>query len=256
MATASVILSILAFDKLQIKKQDIKPVIYAGLCGVTFNIAFFFLGLKLAPAINASLLVASVPILTLVAANIYLKEKMSLKLLLAASIATIGVFFIVGLPTNANFLQFIGNIFLMISSLFWVFYEVISKKLFKTYKSTTITFYSMAVGAATFLPFALFELVQNPTWALSVTLTGWLGVLYGILFASLIAYWAWQTGLSKMPAGRASFFFYLDPISGAILAIALLGEKITTSLIVGGVLITLGIILAEFKRKSHPLYRS
>ena len=62
-------------------------------------------------------------------------------------------------------------------------------------------------------------------------------------------------GLSQMPAGRAAFFFYLDPISGAILAIILLGEKITTGLIVGGILITAAVILAEFKRKAHPLYK-
>lgn len=255
MAIAAVVICILTFDKLSIKKSDIKMMVLAGLCGVTFNIAFFFLGLKLAPAINAALLAASIPILTLVAANIYLKEKLSLRLLLAAVTATIGVFVIIGLPTTANTVQFFGNILLLISALFWVFYEIISKNLFKKYNSSTVTFYTMTVGTITFAPFAFYELWHDPNWVTRVTMSGWLGVLYGIFFASLVAYWAWQTGLSKMQAGKASFFFYLDPISGAILAVLLLGEAITTQLIVGTILITLGVIFAEFKRKSHPLYK-
>ncbi len=228
---------------------------FAGLCGVTFNIAFFFLGLRLAPAINAALLVAAIPILTLVAASIYLKEKLSVRLVLAGCMAIVGVFTIIGLPTTTTLAQFLGNVLLLLSALFWVAYEIISKKLFKKYSSSAVTFYTMAVGAITFAPLAVYEFIQNPNWVRSVTTTGWLGIFYGIFFASLIAYWAWQTGLSKIQAGRASFFFYLDPISGAILAVLLLGETITTPLIIGTILITLGVIFAEFKRESHPFYK-
>lgn len=254
MGTASAILSIFVFKNLKVKKQDIKTIVLAGLSGVTFNIALFFLGLKLAPAINAALLVASVPIITLFAANIYLKEKFSPKLLAASAVAAAGVFLIVGLPSTANITQFIGNILLLLSALAWVFYEIISKKLFTSYSASVVTFWAMAIGALTFLPFAIYEQTTSPGWFNNVTIVGLLGILYGIFFASLTAYWAWQKGLSQMPAGRASFFFYIDPISGAILAIILLGEKVTTNLIIGAVLITFGVILAQFKRKSHPLY--
>lgn len=255
MGTASAILSILVFKNLKVKKQDIKTIVLAGLSGVTFNIALFFLGLKLAPAINAALLVASVPIITLFAANIFLKEKFSPKLLASSAVAAAGVFFIVGLPTAANSTQFIGNILLLLSGLAWVFYEIISKKLFKSYSASTVTFWAMAIGAFTFLPFAAYEQVTNPSWVNNVTIVGLLGIMFGIFFASLTAYWAWQKGLSQMPAGRAAFFFYLDPISGAIFAMILLSEKLTPQLIIGGLLITIAVILVEYRRKPHPLLK-
>lgn len=255
MAAASTILCILVFDKLAIAKKDIKTFVYAALSGVTFNIAFFFLGLKLATAINAAILVAAVPILTLVAAHFYLREKFSLKLILASILATIGVFVIIGLPSSSTPAEFLGNILLLLSALAWVVHEIVSKKLFKSYSGGTVAFYTMAIGAITFVPMAIYEQIANPRWIANVTTVGWLGIFYGIVFASLIAYWAWQVGLSKMPAGQASFFFYIDPISGAIFAVILLGEKITPQLIVGGLLITIAVILAEYYRKSHPLLR-
>jgi len=102
---------------------------------------------------------------------------------------------------------------------------------------------------------ALLEFVKNPNWINQVTLSGFMGILYGIFFASLIAYWAWQKGLSLLPAGQAAFFFYLDPISGTILAIILLGEKLTPQLILGGILIAVAVLLIEHKRRAHSLHQ-
>jgi len=207
MAGASVILSFFIFKKLKIKKPDIKTFIYAGLSGVTFNIAFFFLGLKLAPAINAALLAASMPILTLLAANFFLKEKFSLKVLAASVIAASGVFFIIGLPSASNLTQFIGNILLLLSAIAWVIYEIVSKKLFRSYGASTVAFYTMAIGAVTFAPLAIYEQIKNPVWTSNVTIVGLLGILYGIFFASLTAYWAWQKASRKCPPAAPLFSF-------------------------------------------------
>jgi len=58
-----------------------------------------------------------------------------------------------------------------------------------------------------------------------------------------------------MPAGQAAFFFYLDPVSGTILSIILLGEKLTPQLLIGGILIAAAVLLVEQKRRAHPLHR-
>ena len=228
----------------------------AALTGVTLNLAFFFLGLKLTQAINASFLVAAVPIFTILAAHFYLKEKFNSRLILASLIAFAGVALIIGKPyAGVSSRELAGNFLLLLATLSWVAHEIFAKKLLKTYDGGTVAFYSMAIGAFTFLPLALLEFVKNPNWINQVTLSGFMGILYGIFFASLIAYWAWQKGLSLLPAGQAAFFFYLDPISGTILAIILLGEKLTPQLAAGGLLISLGVILIEHKRHQHPLYQ-
>src|SRR3989344_4491678 len=191
MSLASLILASIIFSKLKIKKRDLPMLSLAALTGVTLNLAFFFLGLKLTQAINASFLVA----------------------------------LIIGKPyAGVSSRELVGNFLLLLATLSWVAHEIFAKKLLKTYDGGTVAFYSMAIGAFTFLPLALLEFEKNPNWINQVTLSGFMGILYGIFFASLLAYWAWQKGLSLLPAGQAAFFFYLDPISGTILAIILLGE--------------------------------
>lgn len=256
MFCASAILAPIIYKRLKIESVDFKTFVASALTGVTINISLFFIGLKLAPAINAALLVASVPIFTLITAHFYLKEKFSIVLAGASATALLGVFIIVGIPTaSSNSWEILGNILLLLSALSWVFHEIFAKKLFTKYDAATVAFYTMALGSLTFLPMALYEYFANPNWFSTVTTNGLLGIFYGIFGASLIAYWAWQKGLSQMPAGRASFFFYIDPISGAILAVLLLGEKITPQLVIGGLLITIAVILVQYRRKPHPLIK-
>src|SRR3989344_1841224 len=219
MGIASILLLPFVYKNLKIEKTDFKLLFAAAFSGVSLNLVFFFLGLKLTQAINAAVLVAAAPIFTLFAANLYLKEKLSSRLFFAAAISTIGVLIIIGTPiVKLDFKSSIGNIFLILSSVAWVGHEIFAKKLLKKYQASTITFYTTLVGGFIFTPLVLTEFINKPSWFLNLNVTSLVGLLYGILFASFIAYWAWQKGLSLIPAGQASFFFYLEPISGAILA--------------------------------------
>ena len=257
MAVASLILGILIAKKLKIEKADYVTFFWAAITGVTLNLAFFFLGLKLTQAILAAFLVASVPIFTMIAAHFYLKERFNPQLIMASLIALTGVIIIIGkFDGELSLRQLLGNLLLFAATLAWVAHEIIAKKLLKVYDGSVVTFYSMAIGAITFLPLFLLEYIANPNWYINVTLQGFAGLLFGIFFASLAAYWAWNRGLKLLPAGQASFFFYLDPVSGVILSIILLNEKLYSSLIIGGALIITGVFLAEHKRRSHPLHHN
>lgn len=256
MTFASLILGFLIFKSLKINKEDYWTFFWAAITGVTINLTLFFIGLKLTEAILAAFLIASVPIFTMIGAHIYLKEKFTTRLIVASAIAFVGVAIIIGkFEGPFNLMALVGNILLLAATLSWVAHEIIAKKLLRIYDGSTVTFYSMAIGAATFLPLFLWEYSANPNWYANVTAQGLAGLLFGIFFASLTAYWAWNKGLKLLPAGQAAFFFYLDPISGAILAMILLGERLTPQLVIGGILIAAAVYLAEQKRKFHPLHK-
>lgn len=256
MTFAAIIMYFLFGKSLKVSPKDIKEFFFAAIFGVTLNLSLFFTGLKLTHAINASFLVATVPVFTLIAAHFALREKFTLKLVISSLLALLGVAIIIGRPDGTLTLKnLLGNILLLLATASWVVHEIISKKLLKKYPGETVAFVAMAIGGLIFLPLALWETLTNPTWIQNLNSQSILGILYGIGFSSLLAYWVWQKGLSLLPAGEASFFFYLDPVSGAALSILLLGEKITPALIAGGVLILSAVILAEHKRKAHPLHR-
>jgi len=257
MTFASVLLLPFVVKHIKIDKADIKTLILAAVFGTNLNLAFFFLGLKYSLAINASIILATTPIFTLILAQFFLKEKFTIKLLLGSALAMLGVIFIVGVPIlHLNLKSTIGNLALVASALAWVGHEIFSKKVLTKYPPAIVAFYTTSIGALVFSPLFIFEFFKNPTWYNQVNLQGFLGLLYGILFASLIAYVAWQNGLSRTSAGEASFVFYLMPLSGILFSVLLLNESFPTFLIFGAILIFLGVVLAEFHRKFHPLHRS
>lgn len=247
-ATAALILFPFVINKLTIKKEDWPIVVFSAICCVTFNIGFFFLGLKLTTALNAGIIIASTPLFTALFAHLFLKEKIAQNLIFGALAGFIGIAIIISKDffSNGFYLSPLGDFLILLAMLSFVFYEIAGKKLASHNNNPlSVTFYSFGIGALTFLPAAALELQKNPDWVASLKIPAVLGILYGILFSSLLAYSLWEWGLSKIPAARVGFFFYLDPIAATIVAVLLLGEKITPLFILGSLFIFLGLFLAE-----------
>lgn len=254
MGIASILLLPLVYKDIKINREDIPLMILIAILGTNLNLGFFFFGVKYSPAINSSVITATSPVFTLLLAHIYLREKLSSKLLSGALLALLGTIVIIGMPIfGLDIKTTLGSLALLASTLAWVGYDLISKKALKKYKPLTVTFFTMALGALFFIPAATSDLINFPNWYNHLSKEGVLGLFYGIIFASFIAYSFWQKGLSKTTASQASFTFYLLPVSGIIFSIILLHEKFNPILIVGSIIILTGIILAEYHRKKHPL---
>lgn len=257
MSLTSLILLAFIYKRLKVEKTDYKNLFWSAVFGTNLNLAFFFFGLKYSLAVNGSVLLATTPIFTLIFAHIYLREKISAKLTAGALLAFLGIVTIVGIPAfQLDTLSTIGNLSLLASALAWVGHEIFAKKVLSKYPATVSAFFTTAIGAILFSPLFLLEFVIYPGWYLNVSREGLLGLSYGTIFASLIAYTVWQKGLSLTTASEASFVFYLLPITGIIFSIILLGEKFSPLLIVGSVLVLAGIILAEYHRRTHVATRS
>lgn len=232
--------------KMQIKKKDIPLMFLCGFIGISLHIPFLYLGLTLTGAMNAAIIASSIPILTLLFSRLFLKEKISRKFLVGGLVGLSGVLFTVvepvfdeGLSTNL-----FGNLLLLGSALTFIIYEVISKKLTKrNYEAKTITIYSYLIGLITFLPFYILDIYQNGVYFVNENALK--GISFALFFSSLIAIPLWQWGISKLEVSRVGFFLYLDPIVAFIVAFFLLGEIITTHMVIGAVFIFLGLYIAE-----------
>ncbi|MDO8658499.1 MAG: DMT family transporter [Candidatus Levybacteria bacterium] len=252
---ASLILLPFVYKKLRVRKDDIPLLTLCAFAGITFNISFFFLGLTLTTALNAGIIVSTLPIFTLIFATLFLKEKITKKLVLGSVIGFLGIGIIIGQDITRHGLSLspIGDFILLLAMFSFLIYEIFSKKLFKKYNPFVITFYAFAIGTLSFLPAFIYELSSSPAWINNLPTNAILGIIYGILFSSLAAYSLWQWGLSKTDAGKASFFFYLDPIVSTIVAVMILSEKITTPFVLGSILIFLGLFFAEGRLPYHAL---
>ena len=69
------------------------------------------------------------------------------------------------------------------------------------------------------------------------------------LLSGTVAYTLWNMGQKTIEIGESALFSYLYPVITLPLSIFWLHEDITTPLIIGAVIIAVGVIIAETKKK-------
>jgi len=79
----------------------------------------------------------------------------------------------------------------------------------------------------------------------------WLIMLLGIIFGTVIAFLLVLGSLRRLGAERAGIIGTSEPVWAAILAMVLLGEMLTPIQVVGGLMVVVGIVVAETSRSSH-----
>jgi len=90
------------------------------------------------------------------------------------------------------------------------------------------------------LPFYLYELSRVGGFAATPANLGAIG--YTAVFASLIAYLAWNHGVKVVGAAKAAMASYLMPVFTALLGWLLLGEALQPFHWIGGTLIFAGLL--------------
>ena len=233
---------------LKIRKKDLPLLILAGLAGSVFNVGFFIFGIQKTGAADAQAIFSIGPVVNAILAHFILKEKIKPIQAVGVSLGFSGAvlialrtFFESGKLSQGNLF---GDLLIFISSLSWVFYILISKRLSKNYSPQTITLYSFLVSSIMFAPFALFENISDSSWLERVSVQGIFGIFYIGVFASVIAFIAYQVGLRLTSAFSAGVILYLNPVVTTIFAVFVLGEKITAPFLIGAFFIIFGSIVA------------
>lgn len=86
----------------------------------------------------------------------------------------------------------------------------------------------------------------------AITPTGWLIVLYVMIFPSILAQLAYARGLELVGPNRAAIFINLLPIAGTILSVLIIGERLEAFHLVAAVLVVSGIALSEIAVRRSP----
>jgi drug/metabolite transporter (DMT)-like permease len=254
-ALASAILYPFVRKKLTIERTDWPMLIFISIFGMAFHIAYFYVGLKLTSSINLPVIASAAPILLIIGSTIFLHEKPKKKIINGTIISLIGVLIIILRPLFENGLDssMIGNILFAISVGLTVLYTLLLKKISPKYNPLTLTFWIFIITAVSLLPLMLLEANQTHQLlilnAKSIT-----GIIFGTVICTLVAYLLTTFALKYIAANEVGLFSYVDPIITIIIAKPLLGETITTTFILGSILIFFGIFIAEGRLHYHPLH--
>lgn len=252
-ALASLLMLPFVYKDLWISKKDILKVAAIGIFGVGLNIPFFFFGLTLAPSINAPMIASSGPIFIILLSMLILNEKPKRKVIWGTLLSLVGVLVIVirsFLESGVDGNSILGNIFFLIATWGAVIHAIISKSILKIYKAGAIAFWSFVVGSLIFLPFFILE-NQQYLFLTNLDSRGIMGIVFGVVFSSAVAYFLYQWGIQKLAVNEVGIFTYIDPVMAILIAVPLLKESITLPFVLGSILVFTGIYIAEGRINYH-----
>ena len=215
-----------------------REIFVVALIGSTIQYGLTYNGLKGIDASTAAILVQlEGPILAIMGAFL-LKEKLGITRALGMGLAFIGVLIIAGEPRLDGHLNSV--ILLIAGSAVWAVAQIMISRLKDL---SGITILAWVAIMATPQMFVASLLIEDGQWLAITTasLIDWSIILYLALIMTVLGYSVWYHLLSSVDVSKVSPFLMLLPITSIIAGIVLLDEKLTSSMILGGLLIMSGV---------------
>lgn len=245
---ASVVLVIFLFIKKLFVRMPLKDLLLlasSSLFGIVFYFLFENIGLKHTTASNGSIIVAAVPVFTLVTESVFYKFKITKRVVGCVIVSIIGVVLVIFEKGSLDFSSGStkGNLLMIGAMISWVIYTIICKSLADKYKGIVITTYQMLAASILFIPFVIPEVGQ---WK-SISAYSLINLLYLALFCSALAYYLYNFAVKSLGATFSSMFLNLIPIVSIIGGVLVLHEKVSILQIGGMALIMLSLFLVRSK---------
>ena len=213
----------------------------AGLLGVTANQSLYLFGLQHTTAVNATILVTTVPVITVFGSLLLGLERPSRPKLVGIGLAALGALYLVD-PARLSFSSGValGNLLILIGMICYAAYFLVSKPLVARYDSITASTYVMLFAALGVLPIGVPALVGGNFHGISPTI--WWLVAYVVLGPTIGAYFLNLWALRRASSNTVATFMYLQPLFAAAVApLVLPGESLTGRTILAGLTIFAGL---------------
>lgn len=234
-----------------IEKSDYKHLLIAAFLGVGLNMLTFFKGLNYTTPISASVMMVTTPILVLIFASVFLKERLFLHKILGIIVGLIGAIILIVYGSSANGMaknMMLGNFLVFINAASYAMYLVQVKKMIVKYHPIIFVKWLYLFGLIFVFPFGFSELAAVQWHSMPVSI--YLKVAFVVLFTTCITYLCNLFALSKLKPTTISVFIYLQPVIASIYALIVGSDSLNTVKITATLLIFLGVFMVT-KQVSH-----
>ena len=228
-------------------KKGIIILIISGMA-IGLNWVFLFNSYNYITVANATIVYYLAPVIVIFVSPIFLKEKLTLKKVLAVICAMIGLVLIVRTGSsngNVNLTQGIINAFAAACLYASV---IILNKFIKNVDDYTKTFIQLFMASMVLLPWVIFRnnIIFDSTKSIILIL------ILGIAHTG-IAYCLYFSAMKDLKAQSIAILGYLDPVSSVVFSIFLLKEPFSIYQLIGGVIILASAVIAEKNPKPKTI---
>lgn len=209
-------------------------------------------GISLANASHAALIMALLPVTTGLIAALVNRTRPPAGWWLGAGVAIAGSVMLIAFTRPAGDLALsptylLGDLVILLGVTLCSAGYVAGAKLSPVIGSWSSTFYGLGAALLLLVPVMLI-LYPRTDWG-AVTADGWIAIGWLTLLSSLAGYALWFLAMERGGIARIAIFQFLQPVLSVVAASIVLGERITWTIVVAGLAILLGTWVAQ--RHSH-----
>jgi drug/metabolite transporter (DMT)-like permease len=223
------------------RRRDLAWLTLLGLLGIAANQSLFLFGLRYSTAINATILVATTPVFTVLGSVLLGREPASAAKFAGIGLAAAGTVYLIG-PDRISLAPEValGNALIVLGMICYAAYFLLSKQLVSRYDSLTMSTYVMLGAIVGVLPVGLVGLVDfHPAEVRPIT---WVWAAYIVVFPTICSYLLNLWALRRVSSNVVASFIYLQPIlTAAVAPLVLAGEHLTVRAVAAGLTIFAGL---------------
>ncbi len=224
-------------------RAEVPLLVALGLCGAALNQLCFVLGLSRTSVAHASLIMGATPIVVLGLAVSMKLERFTARKLTGMLVALAGIGILKAFEPAGSGPTWLGDFLTFLAAVTFSVFAAFGKKVTARHSSITVNTFGYVGGAVFMTPLVIWQGWDFPFSQVSAM--GWLSVVYMALFPSLVCYLIFYYAMSHIPVSRVSALSYFQPLLATLMAVSVLGERLTASVVAGGVVILAGVWLAE-----------
>jgi drug/metabolite transporter (DMT)-like permease len=241
---------------LRITRSELPFLLLFGVVGLAFVQLFYFVAIHRLDIGIALLIQYLAPVLIALYARLVLKEHVRRRVWAALILSLGGLSLVVDIWSGVA-LDGVGVAAALISAVTFALYILLAEKAVTRRDPVSL----LALG---FTFAALFWAIVQPWWSFpteylddridmtgelfSTTLPVWALLAGVVLVGTIVPFLLLVGALRHIPATRAGVTAMFEPVAGALVAWAWLGESLTTTQLVGGAVVLTGILLAQTAR--------
>lgn len=241
----------------RINFQQFLLIIALGLTGVVGYSFFLFSGLKFITASRASMIISLNPAVITILSILIFKDKFTKFKFTGIILSLTGALIVISQGNLQVILQ--GNIgwgelFILGCVVCWSSFTVLGKIIVKDLKPIIAITYACLTGTLILILPAYQEGILQNIMQYSIEI--WLSVfVLGFLGSALAFTWFYE-GVDKIGPSRTAIFINFVPIFATLMAILILHEKLSPSLIIGAIFVVSGVYLTNYQAKNIKIEKA
>jgi drug/metabolite transporter (DMT)-like permease len=223
-------------------RRDLVWLFSLGMLGIAANQSLYLIGLHWTTAINATILVATTPVFTVLGSVLLGREPLSAAKLGGIALAAIGTVYLIG-PDRLSLAPAaaVGNALIVVAMLCYAAYFLLAKPLLERIDALTATTYVMVFALVGVVPLGVLDLPRFHPAALAPSVWWWVGFI--VVFPTLVTYLLNIWALRRASSNLVAVYVYLQPVITALVAPRVLrGEALTSRAMLSGIAVLAGLM--------------